>query len=108
MSTTFKRVTATANTTRTLVYTVPASTTAIIFSGMIFNVDSTNKADHSVTVEIQKTDSSYEPMYPADLMVAYGGAPKLPKRVLSAGEKIYVTADAANSIVLSLDLVERS
>lgn len=108
MPSNFNRAEVVAGTTRTQLYgPVPAGTTAIVFGGTLANIDSTNRIQHKVTLEIRNAANAYVTRLP-EVPVEYGGASKVPKTVLKEGEYIYVTADAANSIQAVIDILERS
>lgn len=96
------------DTNRTLVYTVTTGATAIVFAGTVANIDSTNHADHYITIEILKTDATtYVPVF-QQLPVAYGGTSPVPKFVMASGEKVYITVDSASTIQFTLSAVERT
>ena len=95
------------NTTRTLAYTGPTGKVGIIFSGVIANIDDTNKQDRFVTVEIQRTDNSYVKVF-NKLVVPYGNSLALPKIVVMPDEKLYFTGDAASVLQARLSIAERS
>lgn len=110
MASTFKRLDAVAGATRTQIYpaagSVSAGVTAIIFSGVITNIDSSTRVDHTITVEVYN-GVSYTPIF-KDLPVAYGGTQPLPKIVLQTGENLWITGDAGSVLQGSMSVVERS
>lgn len=108
----FLRADALGINTRTQVYpatgVVGAGVTAIVFSGTASNVDATNKATHTVTFEILRSDGTTYVNYFPVIPLPYGGVSDVPKVVLGAGEKLVATADTASVINVSLSVVERS
>lgn len=107
MANTFKRADASVAITRTLVYTTPVLTTSVIFSGSVSNVDDTNKNDHYVTVEIQKTDNSYLSVY-NNIPIPYGSALSFDKIILVAGEKLYAKADVVSTLAIQVNIAEQT
>lgn len=107
MATNFIPADAAVLATRTLLYTCPGSTQAVVFSGTISNVDDTNMADHSITVEVQKVDTSYV-IALNNIPIPYGSSLSIPKIALATGEKLYLKADAASGLVARLSLVEKT
>ena len=107
MATSFKAADSLATTSRTLVYTCPASTQAVVFSGTLANIDTTNKQEQSVIVEIQKVDTTYI-LVLNNVPVPYGNSLLIPKIALIAGESIYVTCSSGvNLIEARLSIVEK-
>lgn len=106
MATNFLPADATILATRTLIYTCPALTQSVVFSGTVSNVDTTNLATHSVTIEVQKVDTSYVPIV-TDVIIEYGNSLTLPKIALATGEKLYLKADTASMLVARLSIVEK-
>lgn len=108
MPSNFNRAEVVANTTRTALYgPVPAGVTAIVFAGTLSNIDAVNKLQHTITLEIRNAANAYVTRLQA-VPVEYGGSSKVPKTVLKAGEYLYVSADATNSIQAIVDILERS
>lgn len=107
MTINFNVADATLTTSRVLLYTCPGSTQAVVFEGTISNVDDSNLVDHSVTLEVQKTDNSYVKKL-NKVPVPYGSSLALPKVTLLAGEKVYLTAEATNVLIARLSIVERT
>lgn len=107
MATNFTPADAAVLSTRTLLYTCPAATQSVVFSGTIANVDDTNMLDHTITVEVQKVDTSYVANLNA-IPIPYGSSLTLPKIALSAGEKLYLKADAASVLVARASIVEKT
>lgn len=107
MATNFTPADAAVLSTRTLLYTCPAATQSVVFSGTVANVDDTNMADHTITIEVQKVDTSYVNTINA-VPIPYGSSLSLPKIALAAGEKLYFKADAASSLVARLSIVEKT
>jgi len=93
--------------TRTLLYTTPASTQSVLFAGTVANIDTTAMTDHWVTIEIQKVDTSYVSVL-IQAPISFGGSLSLPKIALIAGEKVYLTADAASKLVARVSIVEKT
>lgn len=107
MPTAFNAADVAITTSRTLLYTCPAATQAVVFSGTVSNIDTTNKADHVVTVEVQKVDTSFVNIL-KEVPITYGGALSLPKIALLAGEKIYLTGDANSTLSTRVSIVEKT
>jgi hypothetical protein len=107
MATKFVPADVAVGTARTLLYTCPASTQAVLFAGTVANIDATNMADHIVTVEVQKVNSSYV-VVAYQVPVTFGGSLSLPKIALDAGEKIYLTADAVSVLATRASIVEKT
>lgn len=108
MATVFKRAAALAGNTRTTVYTCPGSgvLNTIVFSGTAANIDTTNKVDHWVTLEVG-TGSPAAVL--VQVPVPWGGSIKFPKLNVAPGESVYVTADTnLTGIQANISLVERS
>lgn len=94
-------------TSRTLIYgPVISGTTVIVFSGTFANNDTSNKAQHTVTVE-RSDGSNYFPIL-VQVPVPWGGSLKSPKLVLGVGESLYGTADTASMIVANLEMLINS
>ena len=94
-------------TARTLIYgPVPAGQTAVIFSGLFPNIDSATKGMHSIILE-RYNGTTYQNLF-QEIPIPYGSASKCPKVVLTAGETLYGTADAANSVTASVEVMIRS
>lgn len=107
MATSFNAADVAITTSRTLLYTCPGATQAVVFAGTVSNVDGTNKADHVVTLEVQKTDNSYVSIL-KEVPITYGGALSLPKIALLTGEKIYLTADSNSTLITRVSIVEKT
>jgi hypothetical protein len=110
MSSTFSHSTPglVAGTSRTLVYgPVAAGTTVIVFDGTATNIDSTNTAQHWVTVESFDGASTYTP-HIFQVPIPFGSSSKIPKITLLPGEYLYVTADLASSVALRLEYLLRT
>ena len=108
MASNFTSVTAALTTTRALVYTAPASTSSIVFSGTVSNIDDAGLADHQITLEVLLIDgTTYRKVF-NKVPVAYGQTMKLPKIALQAGEKLYVKADANSALEIHVSIVERT
>lgn len=98
----------TAGTTRTLAYgPVAAATTVIVFSGTLANIDSTNQAQHWITLESYDGVSTYT-QHLFQVPLPYGSTSKCPKIVLLAGESLYVTADTAGVVDCRFELLVRT
>jgi hypothetical protein len=96
MATTFNSFKADITNARTLVYTAPVGSRAIVFAGQVSNYDPT-KASHTVKFEVKNGGSYYLAGGP-DIEVDYGAPLKLVKLVLLPAEELYVTGDA-NSVL---------
>jgi hypothetical protein len=104
----FNRAEVLANTTRTALYgPVAVGTTAIVFGGTFANIDSTNKIQHTLTLEIKNAANAYVTRLPA-IPIEYGGASKCPKTVLLPGEYLYVSSDTNGVIQSVVDILERT
>lgn len=106
MAATLKRASANITTSRTLVVTAAPGLQTIVVGGTIANTDAT-ETYHAVTVEVQKSDSTYVTLVKSS-PIAVGGSLLFPKTVLEAGDKIYMTADANGFLVTHLSYVEKS
>jgi hypothetical protein len=103
----FKRAEVVATTSRTALYgPVATGTTAIVFSGTFSNIDATNGADHTLTLEVFTNASVYVPRL-FRVPIPYGGSSKCPKIVLLPGESLVVTSDVNSVIQASIDVLER-
>jgi len=109
MADTFNSAQVLATTVRTALYgPIATNTVAIVFSGTLANIDSTNRTVHKVTLEKRLADgTTYVKMF-NDVPVEYGGASKIPKIVLKTSETLFVTADALNSIQCVISTLERT
>lgn len=106
---TFKRADALLTTSRTLIYgPVASGVTTVVFSGTFANIDSTNKSEHKVNLEIRLSDNTTYVKLFNEIPVEYGGTSKCPKINLAAGESLYGTADSLNSIQSSVQILEIS
>lgn len=87
-------------------YTCPASTTAIVLTCRITNVDGTN--DATIDAEVVDTSSgqsyiAYELSVPADTTVELAGTSKL---VLEAGDVVKLKASAASDLEAYFSVLE--
>jgi hypothetical protein len=97
----------TLGTSRTLIYgPVTTGTSVVVFSGAFSNVDSTNKAQHTFTLE-RYDGTNYHSVLTA-IPIPYGSASKCPKLVLAAGESLYGTADTTLCVAAALEVMIRS
>lgn len=103
--TTFVNADAVIGSSRTVVYTAPAGITAVVFSGTISNVDP-SMVDRKVTLERRKSDGTTYFARFKDLPIGYGGAQNLPKIILTEGESLVATCDAASMAHITLDIAE--
>lgn len=95
----------TAGTTRTLLYgPVAAGQTVVVFSGVFSNIDNAGTVTHYLTLETRDSGSNYTNKL-NKIPIPFGGASMCPKIVLLAGESLYVTADAANAIACSVEVL---
>lgn len=96
-----------AGTSRTLAYgPVAANTTVVVFSGTLSNIDSAGQTQHWITVE--SFDGATYTTHLFRVPLPYGSSSKVPKIVLLPGESLYVTADAASSVSVRLELLVRT
>jgi hypothetical protein len=96
-----------AGTSRTLLYgPVSAGVTSIVFAGTFANVDSTNKLEHKLTLELFNASSVYVSVL-KDIPIPYGGSSECPKIVLLPNEALYVTTDTASMVQGRVDILER-
>ncbi len=107
MPTAFVPANVAIGTSRTLLYTTPASTQSVLFAGTIANIDNTLQADHWVTIEVQKADASYV-VVGYKIPITFGGSLNMGKLALLATEKVYLTADAVSVLVANSSLVEKT
>lgn len=107
MTTSFVPADVAIGATRTLLYTVPAATQSVLFAGTVANIDNTNLADHTVTIEVQKVDTSFVTVA-NKVPITFGGSLSLPKIALIAGEKIHLTADVVSVLVARASIVEKT
>lgn len=106
MAATLKRATAIVASTRTLALTATTGVQTIVIGGTISNNDATG-VYHSLTAEIQLADLSYVALV-TNTPIAVGGALNLPKFVINAGEKLYLTADVSSQLTAYISYVEKS
>lgn len=105
MASVLKKSTAVVGTTRTALITAAASKQTIVVTGTISNIDTTNKATHFATIEVQ-TGATYRVIV-KDAPVPYGGALQLPKIVLESGDILYVTGGIASVMEAYVSYVEK-
>lgn len=97
MANTFKNAYLDVTSSAQDLYTAPASTTSIVLTLRVTNVDGTNSDD--VTVEVVDSDTTTKALIastmavPADSSLEIAGTSKI---VLEAGDKIQVTGAAAS------------
>jgi hypothetical protein len=97
MANTFKNAYLDVTSSAQDLYTAPASTTSIVLTLRVTNVDGTNSDD--VTVEVVDSDTTTKAFIastmavPADSSLEIAGTSKI---VLEAGDKIQVTGAAAS------------
>lgn len=97
-----------AGTARTVLYgPAPAGTTVIIFSGVFANIDNTSMAQHWITLETKDSTGAIFTSKLNQVPIPFGGSSMCPKLVLLPGETLLVTADAANSVACSVELLLR-
>ena len=82
--------------TRTNFITAAANKQTIVITGTVSNIDTTNKATHFVTIEVQ--EGATHRVIVKDAPVPYGGALQLPKVVLESGNVLKMTANL-NSVL---------
>lgn len=107
MPTNFVPANVAIGTSRTLLYTTPASTQSVLFAGTVANIDNTNQADHWVTIEVQKADASYVTIG-YKIPITFGGSLNLGKLAMIATEKVYLSADAVSVLVANTSIVEKT
>lgn len=107
MPTAFVPANVAIGTSRTLLYTTPGSTQSVLFAGTVANVDNTNQADHWVTIEVQKADTSYV-VVAFRVPITFGGSLNLTKIAMIATEKVWLTADAVSVLVANSSIVEKT
>lgn len=93
--------------TRTLLYTCPSGTQAVIFSGTVSNIDGSH-LDQSLTIEALKVDGTTYIMVGNAIIVPFGSSLILPKIALLAGEKLYLTGSTAGSLTARASIVEKT
>ena len=107
MAETFKNAYLDVTDTEADFYTCPGSTTAIVLTLRMTNVDGTNAA--TVDAKVLDSDGSTNSMIastinvPADSTLELAGASKI---VLEAGDKVRLTASAASDIEAFASILE--
>lgn len=105
-------VSQTIGSTRTQIYpnsgAVGAGVTAILFEGVIANVDNSNMLEHTVIIEVLRADATTYDVVINKGPVPYNSAFGLPKIVLMTGEKLYATSSTNNMLVAKLSIAEVS
>lgn len=91
--------------TRTNFITAAAAKQTIVITGTVSNVDTTNKATHFTTIEVQ-TGATYRVIV-KDAPVPYGGALQLPKIVLQEGDILHMTASLVGVLEGYVSYVEK-
>lgn len=94
--------------TMTALYTTPSSKTSIIFSGLICNIDDTDKS--TIEVDVQLTSGSTTTNLLKAVPIVYGGSLVLPKVVVPTSGVIKAatsTSDGSNKIDLTLSILEQ-
>lgn len=91
--------------TRTTLITATAAKQTIVITGTVGNIDTTNKATHFVTIEVQ-TGATYIVLL-KDAPVPYGGSLVLPKIVLVAGDVLHMTASQVSVLEGYVSYVEK-
>lgn len=91
--------------TRTTMITAAASKQTIVITGTVSNVDTTNKATHFVTIEVQ-SGATYRVIV-KDAPIPYGGALHLPKIVLQEGDVLHMTASLVDVLEGYVSYVEK-
>lgn len=105
MANTFVRAEKKGDVTRQLAYTAPSVLQTVSYSGLATNIDTVSKVQHTVTIEVQKVDTTYFDIV-RDVPIPYGSTLKLPKFSLATGEKIYITCDVANIVQGTFSVLE--
>jgi len=105
MASVLKKSSAIVGTSRTSMITATAGKQTIVINGLVSNNDSTNKATHFVTIEVQ-TGATYRVLL-KDGPVPYGGSLELPKIVLAAGDVLHMTASSASVLQGYVSYVEK-
>lgn len=91
--------------TRTTMITAAAAKQTIVITGTVSNVDTTNKATHFATIEVQR-GANYRVIV-KDAPVPYGGALQLPKIVLQEGDVLHITASLVDVLEGYVSYVEK-
>lgn len=94
--------------TMTSLYTTPASKSSIVFSGLICNIDATNKS--TVEVDVQLKSGSTTTNLLKAVPIVYGGSLVLPKVVVPTNGVIKAaatSADSSNKIDVTLSILEQ-
>lgn len=107
MATSFKSASNKTKVARQLVYECPASIQAVVFSGTLANIDNTLMQEHWVTLEVQRTDLTYELLL-NKIPVPFGNTLTVPKFSLAQGEKFYISSDTDDLIQGRFSIVEKS
>ena len=74
-----------------------------MFAGTFSNIDTSGMAQHWVTMQ-KYNGTTYTPEL-TQVPVPFGSTSKCPKMVLNAGESLYVQADAASAIAVSMEIL---
>ena len=105
MASTLLQASAAILATRTTLITATADKQTIVITGTVSNIDTTNKATHFVTIEVQ-TGATYRVIV-KDAPVPYGGALQLPKIVLQEGDVLHMTASLVDVLEGYVSYVEK-
>lgn len=107
MATSFNSASNKTKIVRQQVYECPPSIQAVVFSATLANIDNSLMQEHWVTLEIQRTDLSYELLL-NKVPVPYGNTLVVPKFSLASGEKFFISSDADDVIQGRFSIVEKS
>lgn len=105
----FKNAQKTLTTAETDIYVAPASTDAIVISGVFSNTDKTSKAN--VHVSMKLVQGSVTTFLLTDVPIAFGGSLTLPKIVVKPTGKLVAFASDGNSnskIDVTLGILEQA
>lgn len=105
MAAILKKASAAITGSRVAVLTAAAAKQTIVITGTVANIDTTNKATHFITIEIQ-TGATYRVIV-KDAPVPYGGSLQLPKIVLEAGDVMHMKGNASSVLEGYVSYVEK-
>lgn len=94
--------------TPSALYTTPNNKNAIVFSGLICNIDDTDKS--TVEVDVQLTTSTTTTNLLKAVPIVYGGSLVLPKVVVPTNGVIKASStsiDGSNKIDITLSILEQ-
>lgn len=106
MASAFKSLAIGVPATQTHLYTAPAATSSVVFSGTVSNKDTTLKAQYTFTLE-RKVGATYTSIL-TQIPIQFGQSLTLPKIVLQTGEELYITASTVSVLDIDVSILERT